>query len=103
MRQVIEQLEDIGENAHRRHIRARPGALNNERGTGMTFRRKCDDVVAALGSGDWMIVRELSDSSAHATAFERTNVSQHCAVRLRVFQSFCHFVIVLSQCVEKSV
>jgi len=23
----------------------------------ITLRRKCDDVVAALGSGDWMIVR----------------------------------------------
>jgi hypothetical protein len=77
VRQVIEQLEDIGENAHRRHIRARPRALNNERGTGIPFRRKCDDVVAALGGGDWMIVRELSDSSAYATAFERADVSQH--------------------------
>ena len=97
MRQVIKQLEDVGENAHRRNIRACPRALNNEGGTRITLRRKCDDVVAALGSGDWMIVRELSDSGARATVFERADVSQHCAARLRAFQSFCHFAIVLSQ------
>ncbi len=97
MRQVIEQLEDVGENAHRRNIRARPRALNNEGGTRITLCRKCDDVVAALGSSDWMTMRELSDPSARATAFERADVSQHCAARLRAFQSFCHFAIVLSQ------
>jgi len=97
VRQVIKQLEDIGENAHGRNICACPRALNNEGGTRITLRRKCNDVVAALGSGDWMIVRELSDSGARATSFERADVSENCAARLRAFQSFCHFAIVLSQ------
>ena len=97
MRQVIEQLEDIGENAHCRNIRAGPWALNNEGGTRITLRRERDYVVAAFGSGDRMIVRELSDSGVRATAFERADVSQLCAARLRALQSFCHFAIVLSQ------
>ena len=79
--QVVEQLEDIGENAHRGNIRARPRPLNNEGGTRITLRRKGDDIVAARGSSDWMIVRELSNSGARATAFERADVSQHCAAR----------------------
>ena len=69
MRQVIEQLEDIGEDAHRRNIRACPRTLNNKGGTRITLRRKCNDVVAALRSSDWMIARKLSDAGAGAAAF----------------------------------
>ncbi len=85
MREIIEQLKDVGKNAHGRDIGAGARALNDKRCARITFGGEGDDIVAAFGCGDRMIARKLADPSTGAAAFEDADVSKDGVALLRTF------------------
>ena len=52
VREVVQQLQDVREDAHRRDVRAGAGSLHDERGSRVALGRERDDVVAAFCGRD---------------------------------------------------
>src|ERR1700704_7149755 len=48
-REVVQQLQDVREDAHRGHVGAGTGALHDQRRSSVALRRERDHVVAAFG------------------------------------------------------
>src|ERR1700730_10115810 len=69
-RQVVQQLEDVGEDTHRRDVCTRARPLHDERRPRIALGRERDDVVAAFGAGEGVIARELAHLRPRAIAFE---------------------------------
>src|SRR5262249_11854109 len=74
LRQVVEQLEDVGEHAHRRHVRAGARPLHDERRPRIALGGERDDVVAALRCRDGVVTGKLLEARPRAPAFERADV-----------------------------
>ena len=86
----MQQLQDVGEYAHRRDVCARARPLHHERRPRVALRRERDDVVAALGAGERVIARELAHLGARPFTREDADVAQHRATRPRPLQPPAH-------------
>lgn len=92
----MKQLEDVRKythGGHGGHVGTGTGPLDNERRTGITFRRERDHIVAALRRGEGMIMRKFPDPGARTISSRCADVTQHRAARLCVTQTLRHFVI----------
>src|SRR5262249_2376248 len=90
MREVVEQLQDVGEAAHRGDIGASARPLHHERRARVPLRRKCYDVVAAFRVRERMVARELLDPGARPIALEHTDVAQDGAASGRALPPALH-------------
>src|SRR5215813_11877913 len=77
VRQVVQQLQDVRENAHRGDVGAGTRSLDDERRPAVPLGRERDDVVAAFGRRDWVRLRKLLQSGLRAPALEHAHISEH--------------------------
>ena len=89
----MKQLEDVGKYTHGGHVGTGAGPLDDERRTGVPFRRERDHIVAALRRGERVIARKFLDPGARTISSQCADITQHCAVRPCATQPFRHFVI----------
>ena|SRR6266513_2124483 len=102
VRQIIEQLKDVGKYTHCGNIGPCSRALNDEWRVRVTFRGKGDNIVATFRRRDRVIAWKLFDPSTSAAAFEGADVAQNCAARLRTLEACRHRCVVPGQQRKKS-